>query len=386
MDFSLTAAQTKFRDEVRDFLDKEVPVERESIYGESTEEEYQFGESVSKKLVEKNWLNLAWPKEYGGAGLDQVDQALFNQEVGMRRAPRSGGGLLVGFCLMQFGTDEQKDYYLPPMSRGEISWAQGFSEPGGGTDLANLQLKATRDGDDYVLNGEKMFTSAGLRSSHIWLLARTDTDATKHRGISMFLVDLKTPGITLTALPYINGSLGAMTHFEDARIPASALLGQENRGFYQAMAALDVERSGIERWAGVSRTFDELVEFTQTTQYNGKLVWDDPATKYKLAELRVEQEAWRLLCWRISWMQASGLFPNAETSVGFSHGTGARLRFAETSMQILGPFGTLKHASERAPLLGNIQGLSRESLHLHGAGTREVHRNIIAQRGLGMPR
>lgn len=388
MDFRFTPEQEEFRSEVRAFVQTEVPPERRLVYGEDSDERHQFGVSIAKKLADRGWLTIGWPQEYGGGGRGQIEQAILAEEAGYGRMPRAGGtGLgLVGPSLMLFGTDEQKQEFLPKISRMEIEFCQGFSEPGVGSDLANLQLRAIRDGDEYVLNGEKMFTSAGLRASYIWMLARSDPDAPRHHGISMFIVDLETPGITLTPLPYINGTVAAMTHFDDVRIPASSLLGQERRGFYQAMTALDLERSGVERYAGVRRTFDEFVEFCQTNRYNGKLVWDDAALKDKLAAMRMGMEVWKLLCWKIAWLQSSGAMPNAETSVAFLYGTELRLRFAELAMRVLGPFGTLRHGSEWAPLLGNVQGLSRESLHLHGAGTSEVHRNIIAQRGLGMPR
>ena len=388
MDFKFTPDQEKFRNEVRSFIQTEVPPERRLVYGQDSDEQHQFALSIAKKLVDREWLTIGWPQEYGGGGRSQIEQAILAEEAGYGRMPRAGGtGLgLVGPSLMLFGTDEQKKEFLPKIARMEIEFCQGFSEPSGGTDLANLQLRATKDGDEFVLNGEKTFNSAGLRASYIWMLARSDPDSPRHHGISMFIVELNTPGITLSPLPYINGTIACTITFDNVRIPASALLGQERRGFYQAMTALDLERSGVERYAGVKRTFDEFITFCQTTKYNGEILWDNSTIRGKLASIRMGMEVWKLLCWKIAWLQSSGEIPNAETSIAFLYGTELRLRFAELGMQVLGPFGTLRHGSEWAPLIGNIQGLSRESLHLHGAGTSEVHRNIIAQRGLSMPR
>jgi alkylation response protein AidB-like acyl-CoA dehydrogenase len=388
MNFALTAEQKKFREEVHVFLKREVPLEHQLLYGIDTDEQHEFALNLSKKLAQRGWLTIGWPKEYGGGGLSQIEQAILNEEMGYMRVPRAGNtGLnLVGPSLMRFGTEEQRRQYLPPIANMEVEYCQGFSEPNVGSDLASLELRATRDGDEYVINGTKTFTSNAFRTSYIYMLARTDPNAPKHHGISLFIADLNTPGITLRPLPYINGTLAAITHFEQARIPATCLLGEENRGWYHAMTVLDLERSGIERYAGVRRIFDDFVEFCRTTAYNGRLLWGNPIVRYRLAETRVSMEVWRLLCWKIAWLQSTGATPNAETSVAFLYGTDERFRFAQTAMQILGPYGSLLHNSKWAPMMGNIEGLYIESLHMHGAGTTEIHRNIIAQRGLKMPK
>ena len=388
MRFEFTEEQNQFRAEVRAFLEREVPPEKQAVYGVDTEESYRFSRSLSKKLADKGWLAIGWPKEYGGGGRSQVEQAILNEEMGYRRVPRCGAAGLgvVGPGLRRFGTEEQKQKYLPPIARSEVEYCQGFTEPNAGSDLGSLELRAIRDGDEYVVNGTKMFTTAGLRADYIYLMARTDPEAPKHRGISLFILDAHTPGVTRNPLPYINGTVAAFMHFDNARIPTSCLIGEENRGWYHAMTSLDFERSEVELYSVVKRTFDEFVAFCKTTRYNGKLLWEDPVTKHKLAETRVGMEVWRLLCWRIVWLQSTGVVPNDETSISFLYGVEQRLRFAQLAMQLLGPYGTLLHDSQWAPMMGNIQGLSRESLHMHGGGTTEVHRNIIAGRGLGLPR
>ena len=389
MDFNFTVEQNRFRDDLRAFLSAEVPVEKQEIFGQLTEEQYQFGREINRKLAERNWLAIRWPKEHGGGGKSPIEQGILNEDLGYWRVPKSGSiGLgIVGPAIMVFGTQDQKDRYLPPIARGEVEYCQGFSEPNVGSDLGSLELLAERDGDEYVLNGSKMFTSYAFHSDYMYLLARTDPQAQKHRGISLFIADLETPGISLTPLPYINGEMAAQTNFDDVRLPVSCLIGEENRGWYHAMTTLDYERSGLWRYANVRRVFDDFTEFCQDSAPDGgQPLADHPLVHHQLAQRRLGMETWKLLCWNVAWMQSSGAVPNAEASIAFLYGSEERLRFAEMAMEVLGPYATLKYGSSMAPLLGNIEGIHRESMHLHGAGTTEIHRNIIAQRGLGMAR
>ena len=389
MDFNFTVEQNEFRADLRAFLSAEVPVEKQEIFGQLTEEQYQFGREINRKLAEQNWLAIGWPKEHGGGGKSPIEQGILNEDLGYWRVPKSGSiGLgIVGPAIMVFGTQDQKDRYLPPIARGEVEYCQGFSEPNVGSDLGSLELLAERDGDEYVLNGSKMFTSYAFHSDYMYLLARTDPQAQKHRGISLFIADLETPGISLTPLPYINGEMAAQTNFDDVRLPVSCLIGEENRGWYHAMTTLDYERSGLWRYANVRRVFDDFTEFCQDSAPDGgQPLADHPLVHHQLAQRRLGMETWKLLCWNVAWMQSSGAVPNAEASIAFLYGSEERLRFAEMAMEVLGPYATLKYGSSMAPLLGNVEGIHRESMHLHGAGTTEIHRNIIAQRGLGMAR
>ena len=388
MNFEFTSEQKRFRQEVRDFLEQEVPPEYQEVFGIDTEEGYLFGRDLARKLAARRWLAVGWPQEHGGGGRGPIEQAILNEEMGYRMVPRTGSiGLgIVGPALIFFGSAEQKSRYLPDIANGEVEYCQGFSEPNAGSDLASLELRADRDGDDYVLNGSKMFTSYAYHADYMYLLARTDPQAPKHRGISLFIADLKTSGISLSPLPYISGAMAAQTHFDDVRLPATALVGDENRGWYHAMTTLDYERSGLERYGRTRRAFDDFIDYCKSAQSNGMFLAERPAAKHKLAEIRVGMEAWHLLCWNVAWLQSTGAVPNAEASVAFLHGTEERLRFAQTAMEILGPLATLRHESRWAPLRGTIEGIHRDSMHLHGAGTTEIHRNIIAQRGLGLPR
>ena len=388
MDFRLTDEQTRFRDDLRAFLNSEVPLDKEEIFGVEPETDYPFAREISKKLAHKGWLTIGWPKEYGGGGKGQIEQAILSEEIGYRRVPRAGntGIGIVGPALMKFGSREQKEKYIPPIARSEVEYCQGFSEPDAGSDLASLQLRAIKDGDYYILNGSKMFTSRAFYAEYIYFLARTDPEVPKHKGISLFIADLKTPGITLRPLPYINGHMASQTYFDDVRLHKNCLIGQENQGWYHAMTTLDYERAALERYGSVRRTFDDFLGFCKVTELRGKVLIDDPIVRYRIAQRRVGMEIWRLLCWKVAWMQSTGAVPNAEASVAFLYGTEERLRFAEMAMEILGPYGTLKHGNRWAPMLGSIEGIHREAMHLHGAGTCEIHRNIIALRGLGLPR
>ena len=325
----------------------------------TSEDQHQFGRLIARKLAAKSWLAIGWPQEYGGGGRGPLEQAILDEQIGYQKVPRTGttGLTLVGPALMRFGTGEQKEQYLPPIARGEAEYCQGFSKPNAGSDLASLELIAQREGDEYVLTGTKTFTSHAFEADYIYLLARTDPEAPKHRGISLFIADVKTPGISFRPLPYINGAMAAQTYFDGARLPVSSLIGQENRGWYHAMTTLDYERSGIERYAGVQRTFDDFVEHCKNAPHNGGLLIDNPVVKHRLTELRLGLEVWGLLRWKVAWLQSTGAVPNAEASIAFLCGTEERLRFAQAAMQILVPYGTLRSSSRWAPMLGAIEAL-----------------------------
>ena len=227
MDFNFTPQQENFREDLREFLTAEVPLEKQEVFGLLTEEQYQFGREINLKLAERKWLAVGWPEEHGGGGKGPIEQGILAEDMGYWRVPKSGSiGLgIVGPAIMVFGTQDQKDRYLPAIAKGEVEYCQGFSEPNVGSDLGSLELRADRDGDEYVLNGSKMFTSYAYHADYMYLLARTDPEAQKHRGISLFIADLKTPGISLTPLPYINGEMAAQTIFDDVRLPLSCLIG-----------------------------------------------------------------------------------------------------------------------------------------------------------------
>ena len=384
MDFAFAPEEEAFREEVRAFLDGEL---RDRPPGGL--EAWQFYRDFIKKLAGKGWLTLAWPKEWGGQGAGHMQQLVYNEEVAYQDAPAIDlGSDRVGPTIMLYGTDEQKQRFLPPIVAGEAVWCQGFSEPGAGSDLASLQTRAVQDGDEFVINGSKIWTSLAHLAQWMILLVRTDPDAPKHRGISYFLLDMKTPGITIRPLVDILGQHRFNeVFFDDVRVPRDYLVGELNRGWYVATATLDFERSGIQRMIGNLRTYEQLVDYARETHQNGSRLLDQQLVRNRLAELKIEFEVGRLLAYRVAWMQGQGFVPNYEASVSKMYGSELAQRLANAGVHILGLGGQLTPGSPWAPLHGSIESLYLSTAALTiAAGTSEVQRNIIAGRGLGMPR
>jgi alkylation response protein AidB-like acyl-CoA dehydrogenase len=387
MDFRFSEEEEAFRKEVQEFLAKEWTL---AAWDPEDPEAWEAGREFEKKLVARGWLTMAWPKEYGGLGAGHMTQLIYRDEMAYAGAPiLDGQGIgMVGPCLMVHGTDEQKQRFLPPIAKGEVVWSQGFSEPNAGSDLASLQCRAVRDGDDYIVNGQKTWTSAADRSDWIHILVRTDPNAPKHRGISYLLVDMKSPGISTMPIVNMTGRAGFHeTYFEDVRVPVANLLGEENRGWYAAMTTLSFERSSIGFASGAKRTLEELTRYCRETKRNGQPLIDDPKVRRKLANLAIEIEVARLISYRIAWMQSQDQVPIYEASLAKTYTTELRQRIANTGMQILGLYGQLDESSERVPLAGSIKyqylWTVGETIY---AGSNEIQRNIMAQRGLGLPR
>jgi alkylation response protein AidB-like acyl-CoA dehydrogenase len=375
MEFRFSPEEIAFREEVRAFIEAEAPSVRE-------------GESFSKKLARKGWLTMSWPKEYGGQDASHMKQLVYNELMAYNRLPgQTMGSDRVGPTLILFGTEEQKKEFLPRIVKDEIVWCQGFSEPGAGSDLAGLQTRAVQDGDFYVVNGQKIWTSNAQRADYMILLARTDPDAPKHRGITYFLLDMKTPGITVQPLVQMTGLAGFnQVFFDNVRVPRKNVVGEVNRGWYVGTATLDFERSGINRIIGGLRTFEETVEFAKDTRRDGRRLFDVPSIRHGLAEIGVGFQVGRLLSYRVAWMQSRKLVPNYEASMSKLFGTELQQRLARLAINAMGLHGQLR-GGPWAPLAGRIAMyyLSTVSLTI-AAGTSEVNRNIIAQRGLGLPR
>jgi alkylation response protein AidB-like acyl-CoA dehydrogenase len=387
VDLRDTAEEAVFRQEVRDFL-------QENFLSLAERPKPQTGEDAGPPrdpatlrwrdaLSRKGWLAPHWPKEYGGAGMSVSEQFIYNEEMAEARAPSVGsyhGLSLIGPVLILHGSEEQKAEHLPKITSGEVIWCQGYSEPGSGSDLASLQTRAIRDGDDYVLNGQKIWTSGAHYADWIFVLARTDPDAPKHRGISMFLVDMKTPGITVRPIANLAGLKGLNeVFFEDVRVPASNRLGEENRGWYIGATLLDFERSGISQTIGARHTVIELVSYARE---HGA----DDVMRAELAERMIETEVARFLSYRIISMQKRGLIPNYEASVNKMYYSELQQRIARTGIKLTGAYGML--GDERmTPMRGRFTREYMTSLPATiAAGTSEIQRNVIATRGLGLPR
>ena len=393
MDYRFTDEQEAFRQELRDFLTENLGEDWRGIDPDAYfhDENWFHIRDLTAKMAERGWLTLAWPKEYGGQGRPHIEQMIYNEETAYFRAPTrdvSIGTHMVGPTLMLYGTEEQKTHYLPEIASGEAVYCQGFSEPESGSDLASLQLRAVEDGDDYVLNGSKIWTSGAHRSTHCYLLTRTDPDAPKHRGISVFIVDMDTPGIevrpiiNMFGIHYFN-----QVFFDNVRVPKRAMIGEKNRGWYIAATTLDFERSGVASFASNRRSIEELVELARETGTNGKPLNEDPMIRQRLAELWTRNEAGKTIAYNVAWMQSQGLVPNREASISKMMGSEIAQQIHELGVQMLGMYGILDKGSKWAYLDGRLAWLWMDSISLTiRGGTSEIQRNIIAGRGLGLPR
>jgi alkylation response protein AidB-like acyl-CoA dehydrogenase len=345
-----------------------------------------------ERCAERGWTAPSWPKEYGGGGLSGEEAKVLAQELAKLRLPQPliGFGLtMIGPTLLRFGNEEQKREHLPKITRGEIRWCQGYSEPGAGSDLASLQTRAVRDGDEYVINGQKIWTSGAQTAHRGIMLARTNPEAPKHRGITFFIVDMKTPGITVSPLTQMTGQQGFnQVFFDNVRVPAQNVVGEVDRGWYVNTTTLDFERSSIGTNVGTRHRVNDLVTWAkEEAAPDGTSMLDrNPLVRLELADRMVEAQVALMLSFRVADMQNRGLIPNHEASMGKMYSSELGQRLARTEMKLIGLYGTLM-GGPRSPRNGAISRgyLGAVSATIAG-GTSEIQRNILAQRGLGLPR
>ena len=401
MDWSDPQEQAAFRAQVRAVIDEHLPerYRRQAQQAHAGERVWEFDRKSSDPaavqaavawgaaLSARGWVAPHWPREYGGAGLSPVEQFVFNQEMAEAGAPTVGGSgvSLLGPTLIVHGTDEQKAEHLPRILSGEVAWAQGYSEPSAGSDLASLQTRAIRDGDEFVINGQKIWTSGAHTADAIFALVRTDPEAPKHRGISFLMMDIKTPGISVRPLVdmgwrhYFNE-----TFFEDVRVPAHNIVGEENRGWYVGMTLLDFERSNISGAVAARRTISKLLEFASGEgKALSRLSEVDPL-RHEVAERYIETEVMYQFSFRVISMQARGQIPNYEASTSKLFNSELVQRLARTGTKV---FGLHANVWEEETVRGSFTHAYVGSVPatIRG-GTSEVQRNIIATRGLGLPR
>ena len=394
MDFRETPEEAAFRTEVRGFIDAEAPKAERGVSGEEAlTANWQRNQEWFKKLAEQGWIAPAWPKEYGGAGLTTMQQFVLNEELALNRVPRPlhliiGLGM-AGPTIIVHGTEDQKKRFLPGMLAGEDIWCQGYSEPGSGSDLASLETRAVRDGDDYVINGQKIWTTLAHMAKWMILLARTDPDAPKHKGISYFIVDMKAPGVTVQPLMnMVDTHEFNEVFFDNVRVPKENIIGEENRGWYAAVTTLDFERSAIGSAVGMKQTVESIVDYArQHTDDHTSALKINPMLRYELTDRMIEVEMARMLSYRVVSLQNRGLIPNYEASMMKLYNTELNQRIAGTGLHILGLYGNLGRGSPWAPNGGrNGYTYLRSVAYTIEGGTSEVQRNIVAQRGLGLPR
>ena len=399
MDFRFTPEQERLRAEVRDWLAEHLPEDFPRAPGNDPEyepprypEALKFAREFNQRLAQRGWLTAHWPQEYGGMGLGVMEQVVLREELAWRDAPilNAHGLNMVGPILMRFGSEEQKARHLPGMATCEVLWAQGYSEPNAGSDLAAVEMRAVRDGDEYVLNGTKIWTSHGYQADWMFLLARTDPDAPKHRGISFLLLDMHSPGVTLVPIPGMHGyAMGCQEYFEDVRIPVDNLVGEENRGWYAGAALLDFERSGITTAIEGKKEVRRLVDYYQTqTRGAAPALADREHFRYRLADHQIEADVGRYFSYRIASMQERGQLPNYEASMGKVFHSELMQRLARSGFQMAGLFGQAGAAprwDDTIPEHYRYQ-VQWSLIKTIGAGTSEIQRNIIATRGFGLPR
>lgn len=382
MDFSWSNEENKFRQTVQDFLKNNWDPSKSDLLEGADDDSFEDMRTFRHKLAEQGWLIMSWPKEYGGKNASYMQQMIFKEESASYGAPTAGGAEdILAPALMVHGTDEQKQNHLPPIAKAQVLWAQGYSEPGAGSDLASLTTRAKKEGDFYIINGQKIWSSNAHRSDWMHVLVRTDPDAPKHRGISYVMMDLKTEGINIRPIEQMHARGGFNeVFFEDVKIPSSNLIGEENRGWYIAMTALDFERSGVHLVIGVKRKINEIMKYINTKKDSSMLI-------KKITDSIIELEIARLLSYRITSMQSKGIVPNYESSLAKTFGTELIQNHARRVINLLGMYGGLAKNSKHAPLNGTFcqEYISMVGQTIQG-GTSEIQRNIMATRGLGLPR
>ncbi len=384
MDFRFTEEQESFRQEICQFLDQEVTAE---VLRE-TEEESRWGPhcwELLRKMGAKCWVAPSFPVEYGGLGLSRIYHFIVVEELDRRGAFTIIHGLgrvgadMVGPTLLRYGTEEQKKEYLPGIARGEIEFALGYSEPQAGSDLAALQMRAVDNGDEYIISGQKTFNTHCHFVPYHWLAARTDPDAPPHKGISMFIVDMNTPGITIEPISTLGGERTNEVFYDDVHVPKRCLIGEKNQGWYYMSSALDQERILVT--GNLEKFFQKLISYAKETG-----VAKNPLIRQRLAQTAIEINVARLLSYRLAWLQDREIAAPSDSAIEKAFVSELQQRLAAVGMQMLGLYGQLQHSDKYAPLQGAIERFFRACVvYTIGGGSSEIMRNIIARRGLRLP-
>jgi alkylation response protein AidB-like acyl-CoA dehydrogenase len=404
MDFQLNAEEEAFRQEVREFLRQNWNTSGFDAhtlgvrgYDFDNPDSRAHDKEFIKKLVEKGWYTMAWPKEWGGMDAPVGMQMVYGQELSYADAPSGSPASNITGAIMFHGDDNMKNRFLPRMARAEIDWAQGFSEPNAGTDLASLQTRGVEDGDDIVVTGQKIWSSGSHFADWYHVLVRTDPSAPKHRGITYLAMQLKdehgdqTPGVTLRPLyDFFGRRRWNEVFMDEVRVPKSMMIGEMNRGWYAAMTTLNFERTGgAAASAGSLGALDRFIALMRRTKFEGVSPLKDPLVRHKLADLRMNLEVDRMLAYRVAWMQAKGEVPQAEGAIsGYRSQVTAKFHTWPTLAKIIGDYSVLLKGESRAPANG-IYGTNNAlamTMGFGGGGGILLGPNIIAQRGLGLPR
>ena len=392
MDFNYSPDDETFRVEFRAWLEanRQYAIPLREALADEADGDWDARLRWHRKLNEGGWIGLNWPREYGGRGATLMQNLIYEQEL--ERAgtivPFVGFGVsLLGPTLIHWGTEEQKRRHVPKILTAEEVWCQGYSEPNSGSDLASVQTRAVEDGDYFIVNGSKIWTSAAHHADWIFLLTRTDPAAPKHKGITYLLVDMKTPGVEVRPLVQMTGARGFnQVFFEDVRVPKTNIVGQKNQGWHVAITTLMFERSGSHD-RGMMRQVHELAALAKQLVRNGRSAWDDTGVRQRIAQFAMEVEAIKYTAFRNLTRQLKGLPPGPEGSLMKLCATELGLRIAMFAMELLGPYSQL----ENGAVFAIDHGVwSHRMLAARGptiyAGTNQIQHNIIGERVLGLPK
>lgn len=385
MDFQLSEEEEAFRNEVRAFLDENLP--------EDAARTAAFSEQWLRKIREKRWVGFSWPKDVGGGGGSIMEQVILKDEMAQRKAPALGSCFMglawVGPSIIQYGTEAQKQKYVPDILDGKYQWCTGYSEPDSGSDLASLKCRCERDGDEYVVNGQKIWTSIAMWSKMIILLVRTESDVeTKHDGITCLLVEMDTPGIEVRPIKNMSGgAMFAEVFFDNVRVPVENRLGAEGEGWKVTISALASERSSIAEVHGLIRKIEDVKNLAKKTVRGGRRMSEDPGIRRRIAEAETKIEAMRLNGMRFLTKQLKGEPLGSETSINKLHRADLEVGLGELGLEILGSSATLMSGEQPAVDGGEW---AKYSLNwpevVIGGGTPNIQKNIIAERILGLPK
>jgi len=388
MQISYTPEQERLRQELREYFAVLMTPERRAGLAHA-DGEYGDGlayKDVVRQLGRDGWLAIGWPAEYGGQSRSMLDQLIFTDEAANAGVPVPFLTInTVGPTIMRFGTPEQKERFLPKIAAGELHFSIGYSEPEAGTDLASLRTRAVRDGDEYVINGQKMWTSLIQYADYVWLACRTDPDALRHKGLSIIMVPTDADGFSWTPVRTVAGVTTSATYYSDIRVPVANLVGEEHRGWPLITNQLNHERVALTSAAPVISALADVTEWARSSKLpDGRRVIDQEWVQLNLARVHARTEFLKLMNWRIA-SQAGPLGP-AAASVTKVYGTELTIEACRLMMEVLGPNAEVRTGAEGALLAGRIERMHRSALILtFGGGTNEVQRDIIAAAALGLP-
>jgi len=391
VDFEFSAEQTAFKTEVERFLDEHQHPDVMEVTRENMAQlvDTPPRRAFMKKMAERGWLGITWPKEYGGQEGDGVYEYLLNESLARRGAPQIGKGVgIIGKTLIRHGSEKLKREFLPKNLRNEVEFAIGYTEPQAGSDAAAMALRAVREGDGWRLNGQKIFTTSAHFAEWYWVGARTDPDAPKHHGITLFLVKLDDPGLKVYPMPTIGDEITNQVYFDNVFVPDAYRVGELNRGFQYISEALDLERFTMFTFSPIQQRMEELCDYVRTEERDGRPLREDPIVRRRIARLATQTEVARVLGLRfVAKSMQGGAAPTVEASQYKLFATELSKRVADAAVDIGGPGAQLRVHTAEAPMRGRAELTYRYTVvDTIGGGASEIQKNIIARRKLGLPK